>query len=134
MKNKKLKQRNTAQSRRRGIAIEMTMLFMLVVVALSALAVSLAMMQNERHERTQDAMEQRMVLEQIGEDFCLLQGGYALTGTLAQEYDTTVIDSGSTVTLRVYPRPVGADTKSVLTVELTLKDGEYTVTEWSYGE
>lgn len=127
MKNKKLKQPKTAQSRR-GIAIETAMLFLLVVVALSTLLVSVTLMQAGKVKRSNEKLERYLALEQFGEEFCSRREYYTLPEEYAQEYR---IEKSST-TLLVYP--IG-ETQPVLTVELTPNgDGTYTVTKWSYGE
>ena len=59
--------------RRRGAGIEMAMILMLVVVAFSALLTSTVLMQTQKVKRSTEQLEQlnrRVVLDQIGRDFC----------------------------------------------------------------
>lgn len=129
MKNKNLKQRNITKNRRKGMAIEMAVLFMLVAVAMSGLAVSASMIRINKVDLAYEKMEQRMVLDRIGEDFCRDPNAYELPAELESVYD---IDPDKTDTvLRVYPC---GGTEPVLVVELSLVDGNYAVTKWSYGE
>ena len=75
--------------RRRGAGIEMAMILMLVVVAFSALLTSTVLMQTQKVKRSTEQLEQlnrRVVLDQIGRDFCEQRGNYVLptgvTGTI----------------------------------------------------
>ena len=127
MRKKLIAQRNMRKSRR-GAAIEMAMLFMLIVVIMSAMLVSAVMTQSNRTERDYEAMQQRVVLDQIGEGFCLDPVEYTLTNELDELYEISITDT----LLRVY---LEGTNESVLTVELQENDnGTYTVTSWSYGE
>jgi len=113
----------------------MAILLLVVVVAFSALLVSVSMMQIGKLDRATEKLEERMVLEQIGEDFCGQPDvDYAL-GDAYTQYSAEVAenDDGSVVTLQVCPSEGG---QPVLTVELTANDDgtSYTVTKWLYGE
>ena len=112
---------------RRGAAIEMAMLFMLIVVIMSAMLVSTVMTQSNRTERDYEAMQQRVVLDQIGEGFCRNPGGYTLTDELDELYEISITGTLLRVCLE-------GTNESVLTVELQKKGNTYTVTRWSYGE
>lgn len=125
MKNEKLKQ--ISKNRRKGMAIEMAVLFMLVVVALSGLAVSASMMQVNKIDRAYERIDQRVVLDRIGEAFCSQRERYTLSQELDAAYDITKTGTS----LQVFPK---GETTPVLTVELTFKEGVYVVTKWSYGE
>ena len=59
---------------RRGVAIELAMVTMLVVLALSGILVTTSALQNRQRlaseKRMQSAVEQKIVLSEIGERFC----------------------------------------------------------------
>ena len=55
---------------RRGMAMEMAMLVMVVTFALGTLMVTVALMQNNSVSAIEKDFNEKVELEQIGEDFC----------------------------------------------------------------
>ena len=55
---------------RRGMAMEMAMLVMVVTFALGTLMVTVALMQNNSVSAIKKDFNEKVALEQIGEDFC----------------------------------------------------------------
>lgn len=69
---------------RRGAGLEMAMLLMVVAVALSGLLTSTVIMQIDKKKDAEAQLEQRLVLEQIGRDFCVQRTQYDLLRDLPQ--------------------------------------------------
>lgn len=55
---------------RRGVAIEMALLVMIVTFSLGALMVTVAILQNNSVASIKNSFEKKLELEQLGEDFC----------------------------------------------------------------
>lgn len=71
---------------RRGMAMEMAMMVMVVTFALGALMVTVALMQNNSTTGITKDFEQKLELEQIGENFC----AYIASGRTTEfEYDAS---------------------------------------------
>ncbi len=112
---------------RKGAAIEMAIMLVMVTFALSTLVLSTALLQHVKEEKAELRMTQGIVLEQIGERFCTATAqGDTAHEWVAQYPDYTITVTNLTLT--------AADAESgevLLTVELAPSAGGYTVTRWN---
>jgi len=112
---------------RKGAAIEMAIMLVMVTFALSTLVLSTALLLHVREEKAELRTTQGIVLEQIGERFCSAAAQGDVTHEWVSQYpDYTITVTNLTLT--------AADIKSgevLLTVELAPVEGGYTVTRWN---
>ena len=111
---------------RRGVAMEMAMIVMVVVFALGALMVSVALMQSSRVRSIKNSFDERLVLEQLGEDFCKrVARGNINAAELSGIYSVS-IDTEDLVL-------VAKDKKSgeiAMTIDIDVKDNAYEIVKW----
>ena len=111
---------------RRGVAMEMAMIVMVVVFALGALMVSVALMQSSRVRSIKNSFDERLVLEQLGEDFCKrVATGNINAAELSGIYSVS-IDTEDLVL-------VAKDKKSgeiAMTIDIDVKDNAYEIVKW----
>lgn len=111
---------------RRGVAMEMAMIVMVVVFALGALMVSVALMQSSRVRSIKNSFDERLVLEQLGEDFCK----HVATGNInAAELSGIYSVSIDTEDLVL----IAKDKKSgeiAMTVDIDVEDKTYEIVKW----
>ena len=111
---------------RRGVDMEMAMIVMVVVFALGALMVSVALMQSSRVRSIKNSFDERLVLEQLGEDFCKrVATGNINAAELSGIYSVS-IDTEDLVL-------VAKDKKSgeiAMTVDIDVEDKTYEIVKW----
>lgn len=111
---------------RRGAAMEMAMIVMVVVFALGALMVSVALMQSSRVRSIKNSFDERLVLEQLGEDFCKqVATGNINAAELSGIYSVS-IDTEDLVL-------VAKDKKSgeiAMAVDIDVEDKTYEIVKW----
>lgn len=61
-------------ARKKGAAIEMAIMVMVITVSMSIIILTTSLLQNSRQARAKEEMRRSLVLEQIGEDFCAAAG------------------------------------------------------------
>ena len=113
---------NKLRHDRRGVALELALLLLVVTFALSTLVLTTSLLQHSKKLGAEKTLTQGIALEQIGADFCAA----ASAGEWTEKYpDYTITVDGLTLTV------TAKDSEEVLlTVELTRADGRYTVTKW----
>lgn len=111
---------------RKGAAMEMAIMLLIVTFSLSTLVLSTSLLQYTRQLRAGEEMVRSIELEQIGETFCTAVSESAEHTWINRypDYDIAV----DALTLTVTDPESGS---ILLTVELTEQDGKYTVTQWS---
>lgn len=112
-------------ARRRGVGMELAVMVLLVVFAMSTLLVSTVMLEDDNLEDSKTQMTERMVLDKLGEDFCANVSDAWVPADGAYTGSVTV-ESG------VYTMTLTRDGATMLTVELTPAGDGYTVTQWNY--
>ena len=111
-------------ARRRGLGIEVALLVLLAVFAMSALLVSTAMLERNNLRDSETVTLERLALDQIGEDF--LAGKITAPtaeGETYNGYRIAVVDANN--------RLLVTDTNGEWKLEVKLDDGGK-VAEWSY--
>ena len=127
MKHKLRKFLSKLTSDRRGAALEMALMLLVVTFALSTLILTTSLLQHNKKVRTEDAMNENILLEQIGQDFCtaILQGTDDSWKDRYPDYLITIEDT----TLTVCDKETDA---ILLNVVLTATgSGSYTITKWN---
>ena len=111
---------------RRGMAMEMAMLVMVVTFALGTLMVTVALMQNNSVSAIKKDFNEKIVLEQIGEDFCRqVEKGALNAEILSSEYDVS-IDAANLVL--VAKEKDSGDV--AMTIDIDVKDNTYEIVKW----
>lgn len=62
--------KNLKMRLKKGAAIEMAIMVMVVTVSMSIVILTTALLQHSKQVRANEEMSRRVVLEQIGQDFC----------------------------------------------------------------
>lgn len=113
---------NTIRGNRRGVAIELALVTMIVILAFSGIIVTTSALQNKKRleieERIQTSIEEKVLLEEIGARFCntMLSGMDQEWISIPNTYE------GYLIGFRIYT-PDGEDS-SVSIAEFTLtRDG-----------
>ena len=111
---------------RRGMAMEMAMLVMVVTFALGTLMVTVALMQNNSVSAIKKDFNEKVVLEQIGEDFCRqVEKGALNAEILSSEYDVSI--DAENLVLVAKKKDSG---KIAMTVDIDVKDNTYEIVKW----
>ncbi|MBR2346206.1 MAG: hypothetical protein IKA68_01230 [Clostridia bacterium] len=111
---------------RRGMAMEMAMLVMVVTFALGTLMVTVALMQNNSVSAIERDFNEKVELEQIGEDFCRqVEEGELNAEILSSEYDVS-IDAENLVL--VAKKKDSGDV--AMTIDIDVKDNTYEIVKW----
>ena len=102
---------------KRGVAIESALMFMMVIFFLCLSVMTVVLAGHKRVDRAEDALLERVALEQIGEDF--------LAGDLKLDYENYEYEvQGNTLTVK-------QDNNVVLFVEV---NGNGAILQWRYTE
>lgn len=109
---------------RKGAAIEMAILVLVVTFSLSILVLTTAMLQHSRKNRAEENMAQSIVLEQIGERFCASAGGEHTWIAQYPDYEITVHGLSMSV------KKKGSE-NVLLTVALSYDGSQYTISQWN---
>ncbi len=127
---------------RRGIAIEMAIMVMLITFGLSALLVSISIIQKSNKDTTVKELTLHTKLDEIGDCFCAeVKKGTNLaeiSSSLNTQYSDYAISAekteNNTYTLKVCENTVteGADSEVLLTVVIERSEGKLTITKWAY--
>lgn len=110
---------------RKGAAMEMAIMVIVVTFSLSILILTTSLLQHSRQLRAKEKMAQSIVLEQISEDFCA-DAGVQSRAWIAKypDYDITINGHMLSVTKK--------DSDNVLLVVALSYDGsQYTVSRWN---
>ena len=111
---------------RRGMAMEMAMLVMVVTFALGTLMVTVALMQNNSVSAIKKDFNEKVVLEQIGEDFCRqVEKGKLNAEKLSSEYDVSI--DAENLVLVAKEKDSG---KVAMTIDIDVKDNTYEIVKW----
>lgn len=111
---------------RRGMAMEMAMLVMVVTFALGTLMVTVALMQNNSVSAIKKDFNEKVVLEQIGEDFCRqVEKGALNAEILSSEYDVSI--DAENLVLVAKEKDSG---KIAMTIDIDVKDNTYEIVKW----
>ena len=111
---------------RRGIALEMAITLIMVTFALSTLILTVAMLQHTEQQAAERELEETILLEQMGEDFCrsVIDGtGTGWVNAYPEEYTIEIND----LTLTVMEKESG---ELLMTVELASASEGYTIVKW----
>lgn len=127
---------------RRGIAIEMAIMVMLITFGLSALLVSISIIQKSNKDTTVKELTLHTKLDEIGDCFCAeVKKGTNLaeiSSSLNTQYSDYAISAekteNNTYMLKVCENTVteGADSEVLLTVVIERSEGKLTITKWAY--
>ena len=105
-----------ALGNRKGVAIEMAIVTMLVVFALSTILLVVAEMSGILNDRTQSTATERAEVQRVGDDFYAAQRNEtAFDPTLYEDYAVTVEDISGGKRLEVCSKAAG---KQLLVVEV----------------
>jgi hypothetical protein len=111
---------------RRGMAMEMAMLVMAVTFALGTLMVTVALMQNNSVSAIKKDFNEKVALEQIGEDFCRqVEEGALNAEILSSEYDVSI--DAENLVLVAKEKDSG---KIAMTIDIDVKDNTYEIVKW----
>ena len=114
---------------KKGIAIELALLLMVVVSALCALLVSLTIMAHDNTNKQFSALEQKLVLDQVGISFANTKTNedFSLDSSLASTYavTTSVEDNG-------VRKLILKNQDSSQTVFTVMLDSSNKIIEWKY--
>lgn len=125
---------NTKEKRRRGAAMELAIMVMVIAVLVSGAIVSVSLIQSNQAKNAYADTTMRAELDIIGQSFCnALSNGE--TPELAEEYSekySAEISVTEAEARLILSERAGGDT--VFTVSLVKNEDEsfYTVTEWKY--
>ena len=112
-------------SRRKGAAIEMAILVMVFTTAMSIVILTSSLLQRSQQVQMKEEMTRRVVLEQMGEDFCAAAGQPEQTWVSKYpEYEIT-IDG-----LEMSAKKPGSET-TLLRVSLEDDGGTYRILVWN---
>lgn len=111
---------------RRGIAMEMAMMVMVVTIALGTLMVTVALMQDNSTRSITRRFDEKLELEQIGEDFCAHVVNKNEMPSY-EDYDVSVSEDGDASTLTVKKKG-GGDV--LMTVSVKSDSGKYEIVQW----
>jgi len=109
---------------RKGAAIEMAIMVMVVSVSLSIVILTVSLLQHDKQLRAEEEMARGITLEQIGEDFCTaVPDSQHLWVTNYPDYNITINGLEMTVTEK--------DSETVL-LEISLENngGVYRILRW----
>lgn len=113
---------------RRGMAMEMAMLVMVVTFALGTLMVTVALMQNNSVSAIKKDFNEKVALEQIGEDFCRqVEKGELNAEKLSSEYDVS-IDAANLVL--VAKKKDSGDIAMTIDIDIDVKNNTYEIVKW----
>ena len=111
---------------RRGMAMEMAMLVMAVTFALGTLMVTVALMQNNSVSAIKKDFNEKLELEQIGENFCkqVATGNINAAG-LSDIYNVSIDEEEL---ILVAKKKDSGDI--AMTIDIDVKDNTYEIVEW----
>lgn len=111
---------------RRGMAMEMAMLVMVVTFALGTLMVTVALMQNNSVSAIKKDFNEKVELEQIGENFCkqVATGNINAAG-LSDIYDVSIDEEEL---ILVAKKKDSGDV--AMTIDIDVKDKTYEIIKW----
>ena len=111
---------------RRGMAMEMAMLVMAVTFALGTLMVTVALMQNNSVSAIKKDFNEKLELEQIGENFCkqVATGNINAAG-LSDIYDVSIDEEEL---ILVAKKKDNGDI--AMTIDIDVKDKTYEIVKW----
>ncbi|MBR6682574.1 MAG: hypothetical protein IKL40_06290 [Clostridia bacterium] len=118
---------------RKGVAIELALVLLVLIFALCSLLVSLAVIQSKTAEQNNNDLSERLILDNIAESFC----GAVASGTIqkwtadSDDYASEVEQSGDGYTLKLYETN-GEDNVLTVTLEKSEEHNGYRVTMWEY--
>lgn len=111
---------------RRGMAMEMAMLVMVVTFALGTLMVTVALMQNNSVSSIKKSFDEKLALEKLGEAFCRQVEERALNAEiLSSEYDVSIDEED--LILVAKEKDSG---KIAMTIDIDVKDNTYEIVKW----
>ena len=111
---------------RRGMAMEMAMLVMVVTFALGTLMVTVALMQNNSVSAIKKDFNEKVVLEQIGENFCKqVETGNINAAGLSDIYDVSI--DAENLVLVAKEKDSG---KIAMTIDIDVKGNTYEIVKW----
>lgn len=114
---------------RRGLAIELTLIAMIVVFSLGALITTTAILQSAKKKAIREDFTLRIELEQIGEEFCAAYlGGGAATASFEQKIESGGIYEIEIDGSKLTVSRIGQDE---ILLSVTVTDGK--ITEWKRG-
>ena len=123
------KRSNKTNRLKKGIAIELALLLMVVIFALCTLLVSIALISRDNVDKQFSSLEQKLVLDQVGLSFANAGSNedFSLDSSLATTYSaTTSVDNNGVRKLVI---KLQTTTKTVFTVKL---DSSNKIIEWKY--
>ena len=111
---------------RRGMAMEMAMLVMVVTFALGTLMVTVALMQNTSVSAIQKDFNEKLERERIGENFCkqVATGNINAAG-LSDIYDVSIDEEEL---ILVAKKKDSGDV--AMTIDIDVKDKTYEIVKW----
>ena len=146
-----IKYRCGKNDKRRGIAVEMAIITLMLMFALSTILVTVSMINNKSKNSSSEKLTDRLNIDSIGESFVnAIANGYdddALADWAAQyqsEYTAIASNIDGTATLELFFREISEETdvggNPIVTESLVLKvtliqnadKSAYTVSEWAY--
>ena len=111
---------------RRGMAMEMAMLVMVVTFALGTLMVTVALMQNNSVSAIQKDFNEKVELEQIGENFCKQVATVNINAAgLSDIYDVSIDEEEL---ILVAKKKDSGDI--AMTIDIDVKDNTYEIVKW----
>lgn len=112
---------------RRGMAMEMAMLVMVVTFALGTLMVTVALMQNNSVSAIERDFNEKVELEQIGENFCnqVETGNINAENISSDKYDVS-IDTEKLIL--VAKKKDSGDI--AMTIDIDVKNNTYEIVKW----
>lgn len=140
MKNNKLFARikRFAKSResRRGVAIELAIMVIVITLALSILLTSISIIQTSNKNTRKKELAFQIELDQIGDEFFaeVKKGNTNFSNIFTEsKYDCSVSDDGLILTVKEKTGDTEDQGKTLLTVELKKdENGTVTVKKWAY--
>lgn len=109
---------------RKGAAIEMAILVMVITTSMSIMILTTAMLQHSRQLQVKEEMGHSVVLEQIGDDFCAAVGQPEQTW-VARYPDYEIAING----LEMSVKKAGSET-TLLRVSLEKNGNTYRILRW----
>ena len=119
---------------RRGLGVELALLVLMVVFSLSGLLVSTALLEKNHLEQERTALQQRIELDALGEEFCKTPTSW----TLHHEHFTSQIqhdDENNRIAMHIYLKSDDPETPGPCVLTIVLKDNGgncYTVEQWTH--
>ena len=113
---------------RRGVALENTIVFMLVIFSLCALLTSLTLIGHFQTHIDKLTLQNEVALEQIGEDFLADPASFDYDKDY-ENYTCSPVASATSYAVAVYPKG-NTDGAAVLYVEIAKESGE--ILCWRY--